>query len=146
MAYTIKPIDAKDTHAVRHPILRAGMPLEACIFPGDTLATTIHLGVFLKKEVIGVGSFLKNKHSAFPENKQYQLRGMAILKAFQKKHLGKMLLEYAENKLRETDAQILWCHAREDAIAFYKKNGFTPLGDPFFIQSAGIHLVMYKYL
>ncbi|WP_227871652.1 hypothetical protein [Flavobacterium kingsejongi] len=48
MSKTIKKITSEATYAVRQPVLRAGMPLESCIFDGDDLNTTEHFG-YLKR-------------------------------------------------------------------------------------------------
>ena len=38
----IKNISANETFLVRHPVLRAGKPIENCKFDGDELETTQH--------------------------------------------------------------------------------------------------------
>jgi ribosomal protein S18 acetylase RimI-like enzyme len=144
--YTIQQISAKETLPVRHPVLREGKPIESCIFTGDDLKNTMHLGLFSNEKLIGVASLLKSKHDFILENSQYQLRGMAILKEFQKKGLGQLLLEHAESELKKLQIKILWCNARETASNFYKKCGFHVIGQPFNIASVGMHYVMYKKL
>jgi len=96
--------------------------------------------------LIGICSFFKNTNLDFPETAQYQLRGMAILKAFQGKGLGKIILKHGEELLQEKKAKIIWCNARELAVNFYKKNGYQIIGEPFNIKDIGLHYVMYKGL
>ncbi|MCX7550787.1 GNAT family N-acetyltransferase [Xanthomarina sp. F2636L] len=144
--YQIKQISAKETYSVRQPILRVGKPFEACVFEGDTHKSTFHIGVFSKSELIGVASFMKNKSELFSETNQYQLRGMAILKEFQQKGLGKRLMDEGENILSQNKVDLLWFNARDVAVPFYINRGFQTLGAPFNIPNIGKHYVMFKKL
>lgn len=146
MNHTIKQITAKETHSVRHPVLREGKPIETCIFVGDDLKTTIHYGLFYNEKLIAVASFFKNKNNLLSEEHQVQLRGMAVINEFQEKGIGKLLLEHAERELKKLQTTILWCNARETATIFYKKCNFQIIGSPFNIESIGIHYVMFKKL
>lgn len=146
MNFNIKQIPSEETHSVRHPILRAGYPIESCIFDGDNLKTTFHLGIFTEDKLLGVCSFFKNNHPSFSENEQYQLRGMAILEPHQKQGLGELLLKHGENILKTKHANLVWCNARETAIHFYAKNEFQITGTPFNIETVGIHYLMHKSL
>lgn len=143
--YNIKRITALETYLVRHPILRNKKPIESCDFDGDHLETTIHLGLYYKKQLIGVCSLLKNNHVLYFDTNQYQLRGMAILTEFQGKGLGLYILKHVESILIN-NSTLIWCNAREIAINFYKKSGYTITGKPFEIKTAGIHYMMYKKL
>lgn len=146
MTYHIQQITAAETYPIRLPILRPGKPPESCVFHGDTLKTTIHIGVFSKDILLGVCSLFKTPNPIFSKNAQYQLRGMAILKTHQRQGLGHMLLKYGEELLKKEHIDIVWCNARETAIGFYKKNGYNSYGKPFNIPNVGIHYVMYKTL
>jgi hypothetical protein len=84
----IKKINSRDTFLVRQPILREGKPIESCQFDGDDLETTTHFGLFIDKNIIGVLSVFKNNNVIFNTENQFQIRGMAILKKFQRKGFG----------------------------------------------------------
>ena len=144
--FSIKKISTIETYPVRHPVLRAGRPLEDCKFDHDDLETTFHLGLFEKNHLIGVATFLKNNSSSFPESNQYQLRGMAVLDHFQGKGLGAQLLNYAETELKLSQAELLWFNARERAVPFYSKLGYKTTGNPFDIKGIGPHYLMFKKL
>jgi len=144
--FSIKKISAIETYPVRHPVLRAGRPLEDCKFDHDDLETTFHLGLFEKNHLIGVATFLKNNSSSFPESNQYQLRGMAVLDRFQGKGLGAQLLNYAELELKLSQAELLWFNARERAVPFYSKLGYKTTGNTFDIKGIGSHYLMFKKL
>src|SRR6056300_1665538 len=120
MNYYIQQITAKETHTVRHPILRPGKPIDSCDFEGDYLETTIHFGLFLDSKLAGVVTFMKNNHELLHFKNQYQLRGMAILKKFQGRGLGNHLIIHGEEFLKTQNMEILWCNAREIAVNFYE--------------------------
>jgi len=145
-SYTIKIISSKETYSVRHSVLRIGKPIESCVFNGDDLETTIHLGIFAKENLIGICSFFKNTNPNIPEKQQFQLRGMAILKPYQGKGLGKIILKHGETLLKDKNAKIIWCNARENAVNFYKKNRYQIIGESFNIKDIGLHYLMYKVL
>lgn len=129
---------------MRQPVLRPGKPIEACEFDGDNLETTIHLGIYMTNDLIGVCSFFKNSFDALSEKNQFQLRGMAVLKSHQKMGLGKELVHYGENLLAQKNTNAIWCNAREVAVNFYKNNGYTVISNPFDIVGIGKHYTMSK--
>lgn len=143
--YHIKKIKSNETYSVRHPILRVGRPLSDCAFIGDNNPSTLHLGLYFKKSIIGVATFLENSNPIFLDNNQYQLRGMATLEEFQNKGLGNLLLHEGE-RLLKTKTDLIWLNAREAAINFYLKNGYIIVGDSFKIKNIGLHYVMTKQL
>ena len=146
LEYSIKIIDSKETYSVRHPILRKGKPLESCIFDGDDLETTFHLGLFSEEKLIGICTFLKKKYNVLSETHQYQLRGMAILNDFQGKGFGHIILKYGESLLKNKKAKIVWCNAREVAVNFYKKSNYKIIGESFDVKGIGLHYTMFKQL
>nr|WP_262710720.1 GNAT family N-acetyltransferase [Algibacter onchidii] len=104
------------------------------------------MGLYSNNNIIGVVSFFKNTHKTIFGPNQYQLRGMAVLEEFQGRGLGTKLLKFGENILKEKNIDIVWCNAREIAVPFYNKNNYKTTGEPFTIQSIGIHYVMCKPL
>jgi len=146
MILEVKKIPFNKTFVVRHPVLRANRPVEECYFDGDELFSTIHFGLFHETKIIGVLSIYEKKHPNFQEGKVFQLRGMALLKEYQNKNLGMLLLEQAEKEIVEKDGTTIWFNAREKAVNFYKKNGFQIIGTVFDVPSIGPHYLMYKFL
>ncbi|MEL0457473.1 GNAT family N-acetyltransferase [Flavobacteriaceae bacterium SZ-1-7] len=108
--------------------------------------TTFHLGIFSKEKLLGVCSFFKANNANIPESSQYQLRGMAVLNEFQGKGLGHHILNFGEQIIKKKNTKIVWCNAREVAVNFYRKNGYRITGEPFIIETIGLHFVMYKML
>jgi ribosomal protein S18 acetylase RimI-like enzyme len=142
----IKEISAFETIIVRHPVLRFGKPIESCRFEGDDLRTTSHFGLFYENQISAVISVFEAKNILFPEEKQFQIRGMAVLEHHQKKGFGESLLKYCENQIRNKMGKIIWFNAREIAIGFYEKSVYQKIGDGFEIADIGIHYVLFKKL
>lgn len=140
----IQNISSKDTFSVRHPVLRAGKPIESCQFEGDNLPTTTHFGLFVDQKLIGVASVFKNKNSNFNFENQFQIRGMAVLLEFQKTGFGKDLVQHCEAYIKNQKGTLIWFNARENAVPFYEKLGYNKHGNPFSIADIGIHYLMKK--
>jgi len=140
----IKKIDSIATYPVRHHVLRKGKPIETCKFKGDDSEDTTHFGLYLENLLIGIISIFKEKNNYFTENAQFQIRGMAVLEEFQGKGYGAALVKEAENHCINLNADLIWFNAREKAILFYKKLGYTIVGDSFLIPDVGIHFAMFK--
>ncbi|HLA55265.1 MAG TPA: GNAT family N-acetyltransferase [Flavobacterium sp.] len=141
---TIKEITAAETYPVRHPVLRAGKPVESCRFEGDDKIGTKHFGVFDENELVGVASLFESASDLFDVGNQFQLRGMAVLERCQKKGFGVDLVKHAEAYARDNGGKIIWFNARIIAVPFYEKLGYRILGEPFDIADVGEHYVMYK--
>ena len=61
-------------------------------------------------------------HLATPD--EAQIRFMGIRQDMQGKKLGDQLLHYQENRARELGATRMMLHARENAVNFYRRNGY----------------------
>ena len=140
--YQIQKILTAETFPIRKEVLRKGMDLPVA-FNGDANSDTFHLGAFFKGQLSGVSSFMIESNRAF-NGVQYQLRGMATLQEFRAKGVGKLMLNEAENLLKDMNVAILWCNARVSAVPFYQKQGFTCVGGCFQIETVGPHYVMFK--
>lgn len=144
---TVKKISAEETYPVRSKVLRPGKPLQECIFEGDELSSTFHLGAYLNDVLVGVASYMANKNELFENPGQYQLRGMAVLPEFQKKKLGELLLLEGEKYLKkDQNADLLWFNARTTAAEFYERYSYKTKGEPFMIPNVCMHVVMFKEL
>ena len=140
----IKKISGFETIIVRHPVLRAGKPIETSHFEGDDLTSTVHFGLYFDKQLIAVISAFEVKNKLFTEENQYQIRGMAVLDEFQKKGFGEQLLNYCENEIRIKKGELIWFNARETAVDFYKKSGYEIIGGQFEIPDVGPHFILFK--
>ncbi len=142
----VKQVDAKDTYSIRQKILRPGKAIDTCYFDGDKDDSTFHLGAYIDDKLASVASFYLKNHSKFPEEYQYQLRGMATLKPYQGQGLSQALLKTAFPIIKNNHVSRLWCNARKTAVGFYEKVGFEIVSDEFEIPDVGPHYIMSKLI
>ena len=140
----ITEITSEETFSVRSPVLREGLPIESCVFDGDNLTSTKHFGLFVDEKLTAIVSVFKNNNSTFNHENQFQIRGMAVLKEFQKLGFGKELLLHCEQFFKYKNGTLIWFNARETAALFYEKLGYEKIGNLFNIESVGLHYIMKK--
>lgn len=127
---------------MRHRVLRAGLPRESAVFPGDELPASRHFGAFVGNTIICCATFHQEPWQNEPA---WRLRGMATDQAFRGKGIGRALLALAEEHLwAETAVPLLWCNARVPAARFYQAQGWEIVSDVFDIPTAGPHYRMVK--
>ena len=143
---TIRKITAEASYPVRHEVLRKGKPIDSCRFEGDDLLTTQHFGLFKDDRLQGIISVFETSNPLFTETRQKQIRGMAVLEHNQGKGYGKQLVLYCEKVILDSDCELIWFNARENANGFYQKLGYVIQGEPFNIKGIGTHYVMWKKL
>ncbi len=127
---------------LRAEVLRPGQSKEKAIFPEDTHAECFHFGAFSDK---GCVACLTLVFVPWENQPAWQPRGMAVHQEFQGKAIGKTLLELAVDfAQKRATATLMWCNAREKAIPFYEKNGWTASGALFEIPVIGTHVKMWR--
>lgn len=141
---TIRFIKARDTHDLRHRVLRPHQPMEEVDYPNDRNPDSFHLGAFQGGKLVAVASFYKEKQGSLNGWIQWRLRGMAVEEGLRSAGIGGNLLAFALDELKAKAADVLWCHARETASGFYIKHGFQAKGGRFVIEGIGPHCIMYR--
>lgn len=70
-----------------------------------------------------------------------QMRQVAVRARLQGQGLGRQLLDYSEDFARAMGCTLMFAHARDEAMPFYRRLGYVVRGEPF--QQVGIkhHLV-----
>ncbi|MDG2090335.1 MAG: GNAT family N-acetyltransferase [Gammaproteobacteria bacterium] len=125
---------------LRSTILRT--PLGKKLSSIDTIGEEdqLHFGCMNKDQLIGC-IVVK------PSDKEdsAKLRQMAVDASFQGKGVGKQLISYAENHLKEKGFKNLELSARKSAQVFYKKLGYETIGE-FYLEQGIEHIKMYKII
>lgn len=142
----IKKITAETTFSVRNPVLRPNLDVESCRFEGDNLLSTTHFGFYDDEKLVGIVSVFEKTNENWKENRQFQIRGMAVLDDFQKKGIGEKLVQTVINFAKEKEVKVIWFNARKNAVPFYEKLDFHIHGTAFEIEGIGTHYVMYQLL
>ncbi|TQD37727.1 GNAT family N-acetyltransferase [Haloflavibacter putidus] len=138
----VQEVLAETVLPIRQEVLRPGKPLSACVFEPDPLASSHHFMLLKDNLEIAIASYFKERHPEFQEEKQYRLRGMAVLPEYHGKSFGKKLLNESLKKLPSRN--LVWFNARLKAVGFYKKQGFLPQGEEFEIPGVGLHILMFQ--
>ena len=146
MDILVKKVKSTELLEIRSKVLRNSSNYEFCKFVGDNMKSSIHIGVFNDKKIIGGVSLIKNNSNYKNLTNCYQLRGMCILKDFQKKGIGiKMLIE-AESLCKNLNIENIWMNAREKAANLYLKLNYIDSKIHYEIAGIGLHYFLYKNL
>jgi ribosomal protein S18 acetylase RimI-like enzyme len=82
----------------------------------------------------------------FNSIREAQIRYMAVDVAHQRKGLGSRLLEALEHRARALGAASIMLDARESALGFYSKHGYTIQGNGHVLFDRIAHVQMIKRL
>ena len=139
-------ISASDTYPIRQQVLVPDHDLQKAKFENDDDEDlSFHLGAVKDSQLVSVASFYYERNPKFPDQHQYQLRGMATLPQYQRQGLSNELLKMAFPIIKQNFCTLLWCNARVSAIGFYEKAGFKKVNDEVFeIEGIGPHVLMCK--
>ena len=114
--------------------------------PSETATDNLEqstINAFIEDEngnVIACGRLQEN------ENKIGQVRFMAVGKAMQGKGLGKLILNFLEEKAKQINLRSIELQARENALEFYKNCGYTIKEKSFLLWGQIQHYLMEKQL
>ena len=129
---------------LRLSVLRDGTPSQNPRYDEDDLDGTVHFAVRKNGDFIATSTWILNPWPHDPSAIAVQLRGMAVAKHLQGRGLGGVVLTRGIRHARELGAQYVWARARDSALYFYERHGFTKVGDEFIDESSGLghHLVV----
>ncbi|MFN7825385.1 MAG: GNAT family N-acetyltransferase [Pseudobdellovibrionaceae bacterium] len=138
-------LPAKETHDLRHSVLRPAQPRSSVLYVGDDAETSFHLGIKFENQIIAVSTYHLESSPLFPNTERaYRLRGMAVEPLFRRQKMAERMFLFAEQELKHRDCDLLWFHARESAFPFYEKIQCHYASDMFEIEGIGPHKTMYK--
>jgi len=144
----IRPMTSLEVRPLRLEVLRAGMVNQTVHFDGDDDPTTIHLGAFDQDQNnVGVSTWMQRPFPLAEEHKALQLRGMATAVNVQGKGIGALLLVVGQSHGREIGAHLIWANARDAALNFYNRHGYSTVGEGFIETVTQLpHHKVVKYL
>ena len=80
----------------------------------------------------------------FNSDNEGQIRSMAVKEKFRGKGLGTLVLKFLEEKAKEGKFTIIVLDARDNAVDFYKKNGYKVEGNSYTLFDVIPHFRMTK--
>ena len=146
MNLSLKIVKSEDLLNLRSKILRNNLDPNLCRFPGDKDINSFHIGAFNGNTLIGGVSVMKNECKKKELPNCFQLRGLFVDKEFQHNGIGKTIVNFVENRLRDSGVNYLWMNARESAVLFYLKLNYSNSKISYVINEIGLHYLMYKKL
>ena len=99
----------------------------------------LHIASFEDDELLGCCMLVEVNRNTL------QLRQMAVKDNLQRKGIGASIIYFAEKLSKDKGYKKIMMHARDSAIGFYEKFGYTVKGEPF-IEVNVPHHVMEKLL
>jgi predicted GNAT family N-acyltransferase len=123
---------------LRYEILRK--PLGIAFTPEQLAAEKddILIGAFDEDELIGCCILTpQNNHTV-------KLGQMVVQNNLQGKGIGESIITFAENLASDKGFKTIYMYARDSAIGFYEKFGYTVNGDGFIIVNTPHHLMEKK--
>jgi len=75
-----------------------------------------------------------------------QIRYLAVKKTYQRQGVGKAIYSCLEEEARNNQVKLIILHARENAVSFYEKLGFTVVKKTYLLFNEIQHYEMHKHL
>jgi GNAT superfamily N-acetyltransferase len=125
--FEIREASAEELRPLRVAVLRGGDAGALARDPRDDEPGALHLAAVAEDRIIGGGSFFPSPAPTGTGLVGYQLRYMATDPGRQGLGVGTQLLRAAETRLASRGAEELWANARDTALGFYVRTGWTVL-------------------
>jgi ribosomal protein S18 acetylase RimI-like enzyme len=143
----IAVVDAETTRELRRAVLRPAWPVGSRMH-GDDDPHALHIAALDDDLLVGACVLIAAAYPLHPDLADaWQLRGMATDEAHRNLGIGAAMLDVAVSEVLRRGGRLIWCQARELAIAFYGRHGFVGEGEYFTHHETGIvHQLMYREL
>lgn len=141
---SLRLIDVDETLVLRKMVLRPDLNLESARAPYAGSEPSFHVGVFVAGHLISIASFIEKTNPRWQENNQWMLRGMATHPKFRNKGYGSLAIQFGFQELLKYKPRFIWCSARLQALPFYRRLGFTPVGKMVDHANTGPHQLLCR--
>ena len=143
MTREVRRVELADIMSLRVKVLRKGTPSTHCNYPEDLFADVVHLAIVEDHVPIATSTWFSKECPERPGVAAVQLKGMAVDDALQGSGLGALLVATGLDLARSRRAQLVWARARDSALGFYERLGFTAEGEGFVDEPTGMphHIV-----
>lgn len=131
MTDEVRPVALDTVKPLRVEVLRRGTPVDHCDYPEDSLPDAVHLAIERDGEIVATSTWFTKACPEHPGIPSVQLKGMAVRESLQGEGLGARLIDAGIQLAAERNATIVWARARDSALGFYAKCGFSVSGDGF---------------
>lgn len=125
--YVVVELSTVETYPLRLSVLRSDTASKVVTFAEDDWPGAVHLGVHDGNGIVAVSTWVPRSYGDEPA---VQLRGMATAAHLQGQGVGGILVEAGCDRAA-TFAPVVWARARDAALGFYLRHGFTIDGEGF---------------
>jgi len=144
--YKVERCATVEVLPLRVAVLRHGTISQNPRYDEDDLEGTVHFAVRDQNsgKLIGTSTWLPRPWPDDPTASAMQLRGMAVAHSVQDRGLGGVMLATGIQHAKKSGAKYVWARARDSALYFYERHGFTQVGEGFIDETTGLthHLVV----
>jgi len=145
MTQEVIALTLEDIMALRVKVLRKDTPVTHCNYPEDTYEDAIHLGVKRADRVVGTSSRFQKECPDLVGESTLQLKGMAVDESLQGTGVGVQIIAAGLSLATERGVSIVWARARDSALGFYVRCGFTEIGPGYIDEPTGMpHHNVYR--
>jgi GNAT superfamily N-acetyltransferase len=147
MTQEVIALTLEDIMALRVKVLRKDTPVTHCNYPEDTYEDVIHLGVKNQNTVVGTSSWFRKECPNLAGESALQLKGMAVDESLQGTGVGVQIIAAGLSLATERGVSVIWARARDSALGFYLRCGFTEIGPGYIDEPTGMpHHNVYRRL
>jgi GNAT superfamily N-acetyltransferase len=145
MTQEVIALTLEDIMALRVKVLRKDTPVTHCNYPEDTYEDVIHLGVKNQNTVVGTSSWFRKECPNLAGESALQLKGMAVDESLQGTGVGVQMIAAGLSLATERGVSVIWARARDSALGFYLRCGFTEIGPGYVDEPTGMpHHNVYR--
>ncbi|HNQ12953.1 MAG TPA: GNAT family N-acetyltransferase [Bacteroidia bacterium] len=130
----------EEYYQLRYKILRKPWNQAAGSEKDEMEQQCIHAACFVKEKIVAVGRLQMNNET------QAQIRYMAVDDQHQNKGYGQEIMQWLEDQARLKNAEEIVLESRENAVAFYEKNGYKIISKSYILFDKIQHFTMKKDL
>lgn len=144
MFLVVEPSDPNQLEKIfslRYEVLRAPWNQPKGSERDDSESTSIH--ALIENEQ---GECIATGRLQFNSAEEGQVRFMAVSEKYRGKKLGKLILEFLEDKAKQNLRSVIVLQARENAVEFYKAMGYVAEEKTFLLFDSIQHYRMSKRL
>jgi GNAT superfamily N-acetyltransferase len=140
----VERLSLNDIMALRVRVLRQETPATTADYAEDNFDDVVHLGIRLDGDVVATSTWFLQECPESPSVPAMQLKGMAVDTTLQTTGFGRAIIDAGIALATERGARLVWARARDSAMGFYEKCGFTSVGDGFIDGPTGMphHIVV----
>jgi GNAT superfamily N-acetyltransferase len=130
--WTVAIVGNDVARELRRAVLRPQLS-EADPLPGDDLPEAVHFAVLDPDGQAAGTCFVYPEPCPWRPDvlPSWRLRQMATAPGLRDRGIGTAILTAAVGWCAAKGGRLLWCNAREGAVAFYARQGFRPYGPTF---------------